>query len=343
MTIQHELRPGVVAADRMMAGIAGIGVYLPQRRVDPWETLAPAGGLDPEKPGLKQYLGCWSVPLANEWDSPSSMALAAARDALREAGIAPVEVDVVISNNITSDYLDWQMSGYIADALGADATTFDIYAGCNSTGLAHQAALDILAADSSVNTVLVALAEHLGGGTFPQFIGDGACAWVLQRGCSQLVTQAWLNINDATPRLGVLRDGGVAHPFTATTSFDGEWQDNVEFSVEDYRRKLKPIFVDMCASPFLELCELSGQDPTSFDQLFIVHQQRGFNAKIVQRLGLPASITPLDCIEDMGHISGFDVMIDLKRSIAEGRIRRGNKLALLVFGLGELFCFSLVY
>ena len=324
-------------------GIAGIGVRLPDRRVDPWTTLAPAAGLDPDKPGLQDYLGCWSVPLADEWESPSLLALAAAEEAIAEAGIEASEIDLVISNKITSDYLDWQMSGFIADALGSTATTFDIYAGCNSTGLAHQTALDILAGDPSVDTVLIALAEHLGGGTFPQFIGDGGCAWVLRRGCDQLVTTATHNINDVTPRLGVLRDGGAVNPFTPEVAFDGEWQDNVEFSVEDYRRKLKPIFVEMCASPFVEMCERTGERPEDFAQLLIVHQQREFNRKIVRHLGLPDDITPLAYIEDYGHISGFDVMIDLKRAIADGRISRGDKLALLVFGLGELFSFSLTY
>ena len=158
-------------------GIAGIGVALPENRVDPWLEIGPAAGMDEAK--LRDYLGCYQLPLAEAHESPSHFAVLAAKQAIAEAGIQTAEIDMVISNNISADYLDWQLSGCVAHALGIDkATTFDIYAGCNSTGIAYETALAMIRADESVDVVLIALSEHLGGGTFPQFIGDGGCAWI---------------------------------------------------------------------------------------------------------------------------------------------------------------------
>jgi 3-oxoacyl-[acyl-carrier-protein] synthase III len=327
--------------DTLVAGIAGIGVALATDRVDPWADIAPAAGM---KESLRDYLGCYSVPIAGPGESPSHFALTAARQAIDEAGISPSEIDVVISNNITSDYLDWQLSGYVADQLGITAaTTFDIYAGCNSTGIAYQAALAILSGDTSVDTVLIALAEHLGGGTFPQFIGDGGCAWIVRRGHGRLTAVEFANINAEMPRLGLLREGGVVNPFTPESCFDGEWHDNVEFNMDAYKNELKPIFVPMCASPFLEVCARAGIEPGDVDKIFIVHQQKEFNRKLIRHIGVPDDRTPLDYIHDLGHISGFDVFICLKRAMSEGLVREGDLIGLVVMGLGELHAFLVRY
>lgn len=324
-----------------IAGIAGIGVALAESRVDPWKEIAPAAGM---KESLRDYLGCYSVPIANGQESPSHFALTAALRALEEAGICPSEVDVVISNNITSDYLDWQMSGYLASELGIeDVTTFDIYAGCNSAGIAYQAAMAIMKADPSVGTILIALSEHLGGGTFPQFIGDGGCAWVLRRGHADLTLVDFSNINAEMPRLGLLPEGGVINPFTPESRFDGEWQDNVEFNMDAYKQELKPIFVPMCASPFLEVCEKAGIAPDEVDRIFLVHQQKEFNRKLIAHLGVDESKTPLHYIHDMGHISGFDVFICLKRAMDEGLVVKDDLVGLVVMGLGELHAFLIRY
>jgi 3-oxoacyl-[acyl-carrier-protein] synthase III len=330
--------PDIAAAQ---IGIAGIGVALAENRVDPWDEIAPAAGM---KESLRDYLGCYSVPIANEQESPSHFAVIAARQALDEAGVRPQDVDLVISNNITSDYLDWQMSGHIAQQLGiTGVTTFDIYAGCNSTGIAYQTAAAIMTADPGIETVLIALAEHLGGGTFPQFIGDGGCAWVLRRGHSELNLLDFSNINAEMPRLGLLPEGGVVRPFTAESKFDGEWQDNVEFNMDAYKQELKPIFVPMCASPLFEVCEKVGITPNDLDRVFLVHQQKEFNRKLINHLGVDEEKTPLHYIHDLGHISGFDIFICLKRAIAEGYVKPGNLIGLVVMGLGELHAFLVRY
>lgn len=329
------------AGPQTTAGVMSIGVALGSNLVDPWETLAPAAGM---RDSLRDHLGCYSVPLATDDESPSGLALQAARRALASSGVGPDEVDMVISNNITSDYLDWQMSGYLADQLGIDAvTTFDVYAGCNSTGVAFQTALAVIEADPAVDTVLIALAEHLGGGTFPQFIGDGGCAWVVRRDHPELTVVGSHNVNDVMPRLGVLPEGGVVNPFTPETRFDGEWQDNVDFSMDAYRKELKPIFVPMCANPYRELCEKQGVAVEETDRLYIVHQQRDFNARLVDHLGLPADRTPLHHIGDTGHISGFDVFLSLKRELDDGTLAKGALVGLLIVGLGEVHTFLIRY
>lgn len=322
--------------------ISGIGIAYPKRKVDPWIELAPSTNMS--KDSLGEYLGCSSIRLSDPdciEERASRLALNAAREAIEISGLCLSDIDLVISNNISSDYLDWQQSAFIAEQLGLHCPTFDIYAGCNSSGISLQTAVAILEADESISHILIALAERLGGGTFPQFIADGACSWIVSRGCGSLEIIATKNVNETMPRLGLLPFGGVVKPFTPDTEFNGTWQDNVEISIEDYRTKLKPIFVQLTCAPIVALCEERGVAIKDIAQFFIVHQQRGFNEKVLEHLGVDTCKSPLEYIDDMGHISGFDVMITLKRAIEDQKIVKDDLIALIILGMGEYHTFLL--
>lgn len=315
-----------------MIGIAGIGVSLPEL-VSTWDEIAPVAKV---RESLKDFLGCNYVPLAKEDESPSYFSLQAAQEALQDANVAPEEVDVVISNSMSNEYWNWQSSAHVADQLGCrNATTFDVYGGCNTTGIAYHMAVDMMKDDEDINTVLIAMTEHLGGGTFPQFIGDGACSIVLKRGHQDLVHVEYLNLNETMPVLGVMNEGGVVHPYTPETRFDGSWQDNVEFNVDKYRKEIKPIFAEMTTKPMFEVCAKAGLKPTDLDMFFMVHQQMAHNQKVTELLGLPLSKSPTHYIENLGHISGFDVFIALKWAMRDGLVKKGDLMGFLIMGLGE--------
>ncbi|MGH1143305.1 hypothetical protein COE15_25360 [Bacillus cereus] len=322
-------------------GISGIGIALPDRLVSTWDVLAPAAKM---RESLKETLGCNYVPIANKEESPMYFSLKAVKEALNESNTKPEEVDFIIANNLSSDYDNWQSSAYIAEQFSCtNAITVDVYGGCNTTGMAYHMAVEAIKADQQINTVLIALTEHLGGRTFPQFIGDGACALIVQRGSSDLISLNYLNLNEKMPILGVMPEGGVVVPFSSETRFDGGWEDRVEFNFDKYRKELKPIFADISTRPILELCAKSNIKVEDLDMLFVVHQQMEYHLSLLKALGLPTSKAPLQYIENLGHISGFDVFIVLKWAIRDKLVKKGDLLGFMVMGLGEWHAFLLKY
>lgn len=322
-------------------GISGIGVSLPENLVSTWDVLAPAAKI---RETLKERLGCNYVPLATSEENPMLFSLKAAKEAMNEASVIPEEVDFIIANSLSNDYEKWQSSAFLAYELGCiNASTIDVYGGCNTTGAAYHMAIDMIKADEEINTVLIALTEHLGGGTFPQFIGDGACALIIQRGSTNLVSLEYVNLNETMPSLGVMKEGGVIMPFSKDTSFDGGWEDQVDFNVEKYKTELKPIFSQISTKPILELCKKFGISVHELDMLFIVHQQAHYHLSIANLLGIKPSKVPIQYIENLGHISGFDIFISLKLAIQDGLVKKGDLLGMMAMGLGEWHAFLLRY
>jgi len=334
----HPAAPGSTVQEPV--GILAIGIALPDNRIDPWEELAPNAGLNPR---LRPILGCYELPLALPEQSTSFFAVEAARRALDSSGLHPRDIDVVISNNAYADYTDWQMSGLIAHELAiTDATTFDVFGGCNTAGVALQAAMDLLRADLEIDTVLVALGDRLGGGTWPQFIADGGCSVILRRGHDELVLLDSAHHCPPVPPLFEIPWGGVLEPFTPHTPMEHEWQRHL-FDQDRWRTVYRPIFKELCAAPMLAVCDQQNIRPADLDMLLIAHQQRTFNAALTRYLGLPTDKTPLQYIETLGHVGGADVFIDLAWAIRDDLIAKGDLVGLLVMGMGEAFGFLVRY
>ncbi|MBI3171039.1 MAG: hypothetical protein HYZ32_00405, partial [Hydrocarboniphaga effusa] len=85
-----------------MAFIAGLGIYLPQRRQTAAE-IAAASGVPESIVRGKMGLECKTVPGPD--DHTNAMGIHAARDALLDAKVHAQELDVVIS--ITEEYKEF--------------------------------------------------------------------------------------------------------------------------------------------------------------------------------------------------------------------------------------------
>ena len=109
--------------------IAGIGAYLPARRVHNNEL---AETLDTSDDWIVSHTGISYRHLASEDDSASSMGLSAARDALKMAGVEPMELGKIILSSTTADFAPIPATAcLIQRELGAlNAAAFDLAAAC---------------------------------------------------------------------------------------------------------------------------------------------------------------------------------------------------------------------
>ncbi|MEI7715996.1 MAG: hypothetical protein WCI78_07890 [Mycobacterium sp.] len=171
-----------------IAGIVGFGTYAPKARISS-EELARRANVPVER--FTRGIGFDYVHVANDDEHPSTMGLAAAHDAVAEAGLKGEDLDLVVFvSGGDYDYRNWCPSTAIVRELGCHhAYSFEIRNGCAGGVLACNVVAGMMDRDPSVNNALVVCADTLSrivSAEIPQchpllYFGDGAAAVVLRR------------------------------------------------------------------------------------------------------------------------------------------------------------------
>ncbi|MFA5595676.1 MAG: hypothetical protein WDA15_10380, partial [Trueperaceae bacterium] len=212
---------------RPYVGVTGLGTYVPAGRLSAADISAASGV--PEWV-VREKMGITERVTPGPDDHPTAMGVWAAERALAQAGVAADSVDAVIS--ITEEYKEypvWTAGIKLAYDLGArNAYAYDIGQKCGTAVLAIKQARDLLVADESVNTVLVA------GGyrnsdlidmqdervRFMYNLGAGGGAAVVQRGHGHEVLGSSI-VTDGSFSLDVLVPvGGTKAPLTGSNLAD---------------------------------------------------------------------------------------------------------------------------
>ncbi len=320
-------------------GITGLGTYLPKGRVSAAE-LAETTGLPAWV--VEEKLGLVERVVPGEGDHPTAMGVWAAERALRDAGVAADEVDVVIS--ITEEYKEypvWTAGIKLAHDVGArNAYAYDIGQKCGTTVLALKQAKDLLTADESVNTVLVA------GGyrnsdlidlrdpdvRFMYNLGAGGGALVVQRGRGhELLGSSF--ITDGSFSLDVLVPvGGTKAPVDASNVGDYRLQ------VPDpagMKSRLEQASLDNFITVVERAVERSGATTRDIDYLAMLHVKRSAHAYLLGRLGLDEAQSTY--LERYGHIGQVDQVLSLELAREAGKLRPGDLAVLVAAGVGYVW------
>jgi len=108
--------------DGFNAGITGLGVYLPEKRMTEQDFIN--AGVP------KEYIDMWGVyehRVSEPDETPSDMSIKAAKDLIRNTGIDPKKIDLIIDSALVPDYVLPGNSHKIQFEIGAvNAGTIDI-------------------------------------------------------------------------------------------------------------------------------------------------------------------------------------------------------------------------
>jgi 3-oxoacyl-[acyl-carrier-protein] synthase-3 len=165
------------------AYITGLGTYVPERRVtnkDFEETL------DTTHEWIRERTGIEARYFAAKGEATSDLGIAAGRKALKDAGVAPEDVDLVILGTFTPDHPFPATSCFVQDALGCvNAGAFDIQAACTSW-VATMSTATMWIQGGGAKTILMVGSDASHRYLDPQdratavLFGDGASACVVQ-------------------------------------------------------------------------------------------------------------------------------------------------------------------
>jgi 3-oxoacyl-[acyl-carrier-protein] synthase-3 len=315
--LQTRPAPGWQAQQpRRTAGIMGVGVALPERRVLN-EEIAPRLGVSAE--WIERRTGIAERRYAAPGQRVSELASAAARIALRDAGLEVGEIDMVLVATLAADEITPSTAPIVAHELGMkNVAAIDVGAACSGTiaALAHATAWiesararHVLVIGAEILTRFVDFEDRR---TAPLF-GDGAGALVVSL--------------DADNEIGPFvlgSDGGAAQTIQVTRERNVlEMQGHETFLMA----------VEKLTTSTREALELAGLELVDVD-LFVYHQANGrILSAVADRLGVEHERV-FDCIATFGNTSAASVPLALGEAVRVGALRPGARVVLGAVGAG---------
>ena len=311
--------------------ITGVGSYLPAKIL----TNADLEKIvDTTDEWITTRTGIRERRLAAKDEHTSDLAAAAARSAMRNAGVTADKIDLIIVATITPDMPFPSTSCLVQRKIGAkNAAAFDLEAACSGFIFALEIGQQFIMS-RTYDTVLVVGAEKLSTivdwkdrNTCVLF-GDGAGAAILQnRPNAHGLLTAVMGSDGEKSGLLYMPGGGSQCPATA---------ESVASKLHYLRMEGKETFknavqaMQTAAKECMRRCEI---DITRL-KCIIPHQA---NRRIIDAVGERLGAKPEQMfvnVDKYGNTSAASVAIALDEAVRSGRVHQGDLILLLVFGAG---------
>jgi 3-oxoacyl-[acyl-carrier-protein] synthase III len=326
-------------------GIAGLGVYVPARIMAARE-LGDRAGI-PETV-IREKFGLVEKRICGDGEHVSELAAEAARRALTAAsdrlGRAVVAADLdalIYFGSPHKEYGVWLAAPRIQHLLGAErAWTFEIAAVSAGAPYALRVAADLMAADESLETVLLVAASRESmlldyGNQTARFMftfGDGAAAAVLVRGLPRNTVLRSAFLTDGSFAESVRVPAGGSRLPASEETVRRSLHSLEVLDPADMKRRLDPVTLDRFVWAAGEAVRRSGRALSEIGFLAALHTKPSLHAGILCGLGLTEDQTVY--LDHYGHLSAVDPFIALWEGERQGRLRDGDLAVTLSAGTG---------
>jgi len=314
----------------MRAGIKGTGSYVPQKVMtnDDWAQI-----VDTSDEWITTKTGIRERRIADEDDCTSDLAVKAAIPALREAGVEPEDLDMVVLATSSPDVPMSSTAAIVQHKLGAvNAGAFDVKAVCS--GFVH--ALDVgarYAVDPHIDNVLVAASElysrilNWKDRTTCVYFGDGAGAAVLQKTDEGGVIGSWLRADGGGASVIEIPAGGTRQPMTR------ELLDEAKHLFHMDGRAVWNFAIDAFPQAVRGVLDRYGYSLEDVDMI-IPHQANINIIKVgMEKLGLPMEHAYTN-LHKYGNMAGASIPVALHEAVQRGKIEKGDLVVTVGFGGG---------
>jgi 3-oxoacyl-[acyl-carrier-protein] synthase-3 len=316
-----------------------------------WGSAAPEGvltnaeleaRLDTNDAWIRERTGIRERRYAGPGESTSTFAITAGAAAIKQAGLAADDIDLVIMATTSPDQVIPHTGAFVSDGLGLRCGSFDLNAAC--AGFVYELVIGTaMVSTGGPRNVLLIGGETLSRLVDPDdrgttiLFGDGAAAVVLSRDPSDHygVLAYDLGCDGSLASLLEVPAGGTRRPATHETIDAGEHFIKMN-GPEVFRRAVR-IIVDSAAVT-LERAGVSVDDV----KWVAPHQA---NIRIIEsacnRLGVPMERTLLN-IERYGNTSAASIPLVVAEAADEGLIDDGDLVLMSGFGAGMTWASALV-
>ena len=305
------------------AQIIGWGKYLPQKVLTNKDLERLVNTSDA---WIVSRTGIRERRIAADDETASSMAVRAARDALKVAGLEPRSLDLVIAATCTPEYIFPACASLVQSSLDAkNAAAFDVNAACSGFIYALATACQFVSSRAYNNILVVGsevysrILDWKDRSTCVLF-GDGAGAVVIKASDTPPGSLSFVLGNDGSRANSIYTPGpcGLSNgPYYITMNGPEVFKFAVNVICLATRQAVK--------AAGLELSDI---------ELIVPHQA---NLRIIKSAAKALEL-PLEKIfinvDRYGNTSAASVPIALCEAVEEGRLKDGDHLALVGFGGG---------
>lgn len=336
---------------RKHVGIVGTGIYLPKKIMTAKEIADATNGVWTEE-AVKSKLGVNQkcVPGESLADGTQEMGVAAALDCLRNTGVDPMDIDVILCMGEEWKEYPLTTSGiYIQEKIGArNAWSIDIQQRCCTCVAGMKIAKDMLMADDEVDTIMV-----VGGyrnGDFVDYtdkdmsmmynLGAGAGAIILKKnyGKNELLGSHIMSDGSLARDAGV-EIGGIVNPMTV---------DNINEAYKSLRlldAKHMKDALNVISMPNWMNCidkslEKSGLTRKDVGYLAVLHFKYSQHLGMLNNIGLTEDQSIY--LSDYGHIGQVDQILSLHLALQQGKVKEGTVVSMIAAGIGYAWAANVI-
>jgi 3-oxoacyl-[acyl-carrier-protein] synthase-3 len=294
-------------------------------------------GIETSDEWIVERTGIKERRVSSEWDSTCSMAATAARQAMKQAGVHPGEIDVIVLSTATPDRLLPATAVDLQAELGATrAAAFDVSAAC-SGWLYGMTIAEGMISSGAAETILVVGSEKMSAiidwtdrSTCVLF-GDGSGAAILRhnkhKDRQQGILSSFMRSDGTLANLLYRPEGGAAKPLSQSVL-----DDRTHFVKMAGRETFKHAVRSMseAADRALDAAKLTGAEI----DLLIPHQA---NLRIIEATAKHANI-PMSKVyvnvDRYGNTSSASIPIALDETIEKKIVGPGSTVMMVAFGAG---------
>ena len=337
--------------NQVNVGIVGTGIYLPKGRMSAKAISDATKGIWSEqavidKLGIREKV----VPGDSSSDGTQEMGALAALDALKNTGINPLDINVILS--VTEEWKEYPLTTsalYIQDRIGAlNAWGIDVQNRCCTTVSAMKMAKDMLIADDEINIVMV-----VGGYRNLDFVdyadkdmsmmynlGAGGGAIILKKNHGKNLLLGSHVIGDGSlSRTAGVEIGGLCNPITLSNVEEAKKSLRLLDPVK-MKNRLNEVSMPNWYKCIDESLRKSNLERKDIDYLDILHIKRSGHESMLQELGLSENQSIY--LEDYGHIGQIDQILSLHLALQRGLVKDGSVVCMLAAGIGYVWAANII-
>lgn len=320
-------------------GIVSVGTFIPKKFMTSKE-IGEKSGIPIEV--VEAKLGIKSKPVASNEDHTCEMGIKAAQIALKKGDVAPEEIDLIIYiGEEHKEYPLWTAALYMQKHLGAvNAVGFDMALRCGTTIMGMKLAKDMMVADESIRTVLLAggyrnedFIDYTNPRTrFMYNLGAGGGAILLKKDYGRnTVLSSHLITDGSFSEDVVVVAGGTKYPISAE-ALELKRNKLDVLDPEGMKSRLEEKSMNNFLKVIRESLSKSGYTQEDVDYLGILHMKKSAHDYVLQELGLREHQSIY--LENYGHIGQIDQILSLELALQQGRIKDGDIIVLVSAGIG---------
>ena len=320
------------------AAITGLGAYLPEKILTNAEIEKI---VDTSDEWIRTRTGIRERRIAAKDQATSDLALPAAQEALKNAGLTPKDLDLIIVATTSPDMLFPSASCFLQAKLGATCGAFDLAAACSGFAYALSVAEGFVKSGIHMNVLVV------GAETITRFVdwkdrstcvlfGDGAGAAVVSRSRDgHGILASHLGADGTQSEILRIPAGGSRMPPSAESVANG-----LHYIRMDGRALFK-IAVKTMEQAVLKVLEHEKLHVKDINCLIPHQANNRILQAVAERLEIPSEKVFIN-VDRYGNMSSASTVIALYEAVKSGVVKKGDYVVLVAFGGGLTWGASLI-